>query len=275
MSSLFDGDQIEVEGSMAMERPNGFQVPFACRARALSAGGRTNAVVAVASEPAARDGDAPAREGSYAWGDTSAEHATVTRREAEVIELISAGLSIGQAAETLERSVETIRMHVRHAREKTRTKSLAALLAWWFRHARCCPSGRAGPGTAADCEPATLIHDFALALDRPGAPAALFDLDGRPLIWSARFGAVLRVTESEIASSELGSFVAFDDRTYVQAAMQNMRSLLLRDSRIRVGLNHGNRGHKTPIEVQMGIVAKGGKPRAYLIAVRVPEPVPA
>lgn len=271
VSRLFDGDQLEMQFRVTFERPDGSRVPLATRARALSAGGRSNAFLAASAPAATAEHGSPVEDGSFAWGDLRADHAGLTLREAEVVELLSAGLSIGETAEARERSVETIRMHVRHAREKTRTRTLTALLAWWFRHAHCCRSGRE-PAAATDCEPATLIYKLGLALDSSGAATALIDLDGRPLIWNSQLGSVLRVTESEIESGELSSFAALDDRAYVQATMRNMRSLLLRDSRIRVSLDHRDSGPSIPIEIQLAVVGKGGKQQAYLMTVHALNP---
>lgn len=274
-SSLFNGDQLEMQFRVTFERPDGSRIPLATRARALSAGGRSNAFLAASAPVASGDNGAPAEDRSFAWEDLRADHASLTLREAEVVELLSAGLSLGEAAEARERSVETIRMHVRHAREKTQTRTLAALLAWWFRHAHCCRSGRTDSAATTDCEPATLIYKLGLALDSSGAATALIDLDGRPLIWNSQLGSVLRVTESEIESGELSSFVALDDRAYVQATMRNIRSLLLRDSRIRVSLDHRDSEPSIPIEIQLAVVGKGGKPQAYLMIVHALEPDPA
>ena len=143
VSLLLDGHRREGQASMAFERPDGSQILTSVHARALSAGGRSNAMVAGASPPVATlERGAPVDDGPYAWGGPRVGHASLTRREAEVVELLSAGLSIGATADARDRSVETIRMHVRHAREKTQARSLGALLAWWFRHASCCRPGR-------------------------------------------------------------------------------------------------------------------------------------
>ncbi len=261
----FEGNRPELEGTMTFRHPDGQEIELRVQTRALSAGDRVNALLCVMTDPAATPNSTPPLgDHSPPWDDLTTDHATLTRREAEVVEMLAAGLSIGRTAECRGRSIETIRMHVRHAREKTRTRTLATLLAWWFRHAGCCRSGGSPDAARA---PATLLDEVAQVLDGSDKPAALFDLDWRPMFWGAGFNTELGVTSSEIAATELNRLLDFDSQDHVQATMGNMHRLLLRDSRVRVNFN-SRTGSSHSLEIDLGVVGKGGKPRAHMVMVQ-------
>lgn len=262
----FDGKRLTLERTFTIRRSDGRETSIRLHTTALSAGGRVNALLGVGVDPAgAPEGSPPFGDGSGVWDDLQTGHANLTGRKVEVVELLAAGLSIGTAAEWRDRSIETIRMHVRHAREKTRTKTLAALLAWWFRHAACCRVGEASD--TVPTTPASLIRKLATVFDRPDGAAALLDLDWRPMLWGTRFQSELGVMSSELSSTEFNRLSAFDGQEDVQAAMQDLRRLLLRDARVRVNLTRRD-GLSKQLEIDLGIVGKGGEPRAYLVMVQ-------
>lgn len=70
--------------------------------------------------------------------ENSGRHAILTPRERDVARLLLNGLGLGEIADHLYVSVETVRMHVKHEHAKTETRNLHALALWLRSHHSCC-----------------------------------------------------------------------------------------------------------------------------------------
>ena len=180
----------------------------------------------------------PSPENSAGPG-SGPRRAPLTKREREILGLLSEGMSGSQIAERLVLSPETVRTHVRNAMAKLGASTRSQAVALALRHQElegdlAAPFGaqaqHGSPAMAATPAPVRTT-DPEPALDRMlGSLVALYDVDGGAIYLLAENGLALRrsaFVEAADSESEMPANVALGSGPLGRAALERRAQLVL------------------------------------------------